>query len=156
MQISLLILGVLLLSGVALVIVVAINQGIGRPVRYELAPGYRGWVMVEHENPSCPPLVVKGLYLLIPVPPSGRACTSSPAPKGWRYFRYQYVTVDGQRTTIPSGGSGNENQIWASSHAPAQKEVTLPRATFFVGTKEELEKSWSQEPNVRGKNQMGR
>lgn len=151
MWISLIIFGGLLLGIVVLVIVVAIRQGVGRPIRYELPPGYRGWVLIEYENPSCPSLVTKGMYLVISIPSSGRACTSSPVPKGWRYSRYEYLAADGQRTTIPSGGQGKDNQIWASSHAFAQETVRFPRDRFFVGTKEELEKSWSKEPDVRDK-----
>ncbi len=131
-------------------LVIGIVRGeLGRPVRYELPAGYKGWVLIEYQNPACHSLEVKGIYLVIPIPHSGRTCTSSPAPQGWRYERYEYVTPNGKRTTIPFHPLFGENQIWASSYAPAQETVRFPRERFFVGTRDELERSWSDQPDIR-------
>src|SRR5712692_1276377 len=125
------------------VIVWAVATGnLGRPILWQFTPGYRGWVVVEYENPACPPLVTEGVYLVIRVPASGRACTSSPIPVGWRYGRYEYVFEDGRRRVIPSSG-------WDSN-----SEITLLSVNFekkleflFVGTKQELKESWKNLPH---------
>ena len=125
------------------VIVWAVATGnLGRPILWQFTPGYRGWVVVEYENPACPPLVTEGVYLVIRVPASGRACTSSPIPVGWRYGRYEYVFEDGRRRVIPSSG-------WDSN-----SEITLLSVNFekkleflFVGTKQALKESWKNLPH---------
>lgn len=133
-----------LLVIVALIVLVAIRQGIGWPIRYEFASAYQGWVVIQYDNPTCSPFESDGIYLVIPIQPSGRACTSSPVPKGWRYNQYEYVAPDGERIRIPFGGE--DNRIWADSVAYAQATVRFPKQTFFVGTKKELESSWSERP----------
>lgn len=132
-----------------LVILPALGGGLGWPLRYELAAGYRGWVVIQYEDPACPPLQSKGIYLVIPIPPSGHACTSSPMPKGWRYTRYEYMSPDGTRRAIPWSGWNPDREIWAQSWAPVQRGVSFPRKSFFVGTNAELLKSWGAQPDLR-------
>src|SRR5215469_11971241 len=68
---------------------------LGRPIRWDLPPGYRGWVVVQYGNIACQPLSKNGLYLVVRITPSGHACTSSPIPTGWRYERYEYLDGNG-------------------------------------------------------------
>lgn len=93
--------GVLVLGVVALVAMVIFRQGVGRPVRYELRPGYRGWVVVRYEDPACPPTRTQGIYLVIAVSASGRGCTPRSSSKGWVYYRAEYVRPDGTRAKAP-------------------------------------------------------
>ena len=137
---------------VVFVILPALGGGLGRPLRYELPAGYRGWVVIQYEDPACPPLQSKGIYLVIPIPPSGRACTSSPIPLGWRYTRYEYVSPDGTRRAIRWGGWHPDQEIWAGSWAPVQQGVSFPRSSFFVGAETELlERGWATRPDLRDK-----
>ncbi|MGH7961735.1 MAG: DUF6843 domain-containing protein [Candidatus Binatia bacterium] len=129
----------------------AILRGeLGRPLLYEFPAGYRGWVVITYEKPTCPPLIIKNFFLVISISSSGRACTSSPLPLGWRYCQYEYVRPSGTRTVIPASGWDSEKQIWAGYTIPAQQGTQFPRAVFFVGSKTELEQSWGTEPNIRG------
>ena len=52
----------LLIVGACLIAVV-IHDGVSRPVQVELPKGYRGWVVVKYEDPSCPRLGRRGLFL---------------------------------------------------------------------------------------------
>ena len=119
-----------------------LSGSVGRPIRWEFSPGYRGCVVVEYRRPNCPPLSTKAMYLVIDVPPSGHACTSSPIPKGWRYERYEYVLADGARKVIPSSGWDSNSEITPLSVSP-KKEMEF----LFVGTREELSKSWGSRPD---------
>lgn len=141
----------LILVIIALLIAGGILGTVGRPIRYELPEGYRGWVVIQYQDPTCAPIRTEGIYLIITIPPSGRACTSDAIPRGWRYTRYDYVSPDGTRKTIPSSGWNPKREIWAGSWAPVQQGVTFPRSSFFVGTKAELEKSWPDRPQLRNK-----
>ena len=82
------------------------DVGIGRPLRHELPAGYQGWALVEDQRPDCPALSVQGIRLIITYDASGRACTSSPKPLGWRYRTFVYVEPSGTRRPIPEGGYG--------------------------------------------------
>jgi len=69
---------------------------------------------------------------------------------GWRYLRHEYVNPEGKRTVIThQGGWDSDNRIRGGSLAAAQKTVRFPRETFFVGTKDQLQKSWEKRPDVR-------
>lgn len=132
-----------LLIVVFIIVGLAVLTGnLGRPVLWQLSPGFRGWVVVEYEKPDCPPLPTEGIRLVIGVPPSGHACTSSPMPKGWRYERYEYVLANGRRRVIPSNG-------WDSNSEITPLSVNLKKKTefLFVGSREELNKSWGSRPD---------
>ena len=115
-----------------LTIAVSIVRSMGRPIRWELPPDYKGWLVVQYEDPSCPALSVGGPYLVVRVPPTGRVCTSSPLPEGWRHHRYEYVHPDGRRTEASSP--------WSSYSSG------LKRENVFIGTRAELDRSWASEP----------
>lgn len=137
-----------LLAGAAGIVGTALTQAIGRPILWELTAGYQGWVVVEYENPACPPPANTGLYIVISFDASGRACTSGVPPRGWRYERYEYVRASGERERIPVSGWGGGGRIWAGSFAPRQDRLPRPRGSFFVGTEAELQRSWSTRPKL--------
>jgi hypothetical protein len=130
--------GVLLLVG-SLIVRMVLKGDIGRPVRYELPPGYRGWAAVRYEDPACPPLRTKGIWLVIPVGAGGRGCTSSPPPRGWRYTRFEYVAPDGKRTALRITHRGGGGEAW-----PYDYVLNTKLETIFIGTEEE----WGTAPRA--------
>jgi len=125
-----------------------------RPLLYELPSGLRGWVVIQHDDPSCPSIESRGLYVVISVPASGHACTSSPTMlTGSRFVRYEYVSPDGTRTRIPKSGWGGGGEIWAGHTILPGTGVSFKREAFFVGTEAELQKSWAAQPSLQDEDQ---
>jgi hypothetical protein len=107
----------------------------GHPMRYDLSGGLKRWVVIQFEDPSCPPLRRDGLFLVISVPPSGQVCTSGAHPRGWVYHQFEYVYPDGRRQNLPMRTGSDPAgvvQVYLLAYQPEEKwEVD------FVGTKEE-------------------
>ena len=80
------------------------------------------------------------MYLVIKPSMEGLACTSNPAPMGWRYHKYEYVGSDGARTRVNSVGHINR-QVWPITYGPAGN-----RELIFIGTETELRERWSAAP----------
>jgi hypothetical protein len=135
-----LLLGIPVLAGLVLVVLYLAGE-IGRPIVYRLPGGYRGWAGIRYEDPTCPPLRTEGWYLVIPVGPDGRGCTSSPVPGGWRYSRYEYIYPDGRRRELSGPG---EKVLLVGATGPQKPHV----GTLFVGSDEELKRSWSHGNDV--------
>lgn len=114
---------------------------IGRPILYRLPGGYQGWVGIRYADPVCPPLRTESWYVVIGVDPNGRVCTSNPVPTGWRHRRYEYVYPDGGRREL-SGPS--EKVLLVGATGPQKPHV----GTLFVGSEEELKRSWAQGNDV--------
>lgn len=139
----------LLLVGIAVALVALLAAlaffAVGQPVLWELPDGYTGWVVVRYERPECAPVEMRGLFRVIVVARSGMACTSSRSPYGrkWTYERYEYVRQDGTRIGLPNWGP--QNRVWDGFTGP-----TTDEAAYFVGTWEELQRSWDQAPRLRG------
>jgi hypothetical protein len=112
---------------VAVSVVYFADVGVGRPLRHELPPGYRGWALVEYQRPDCPGLYVQGLRLIVTYDVTGRACTSSQKPLGWRYRTFAYVEPNGTRRPIP------EELLRSYSYSIGDNADT-----FFVGTDAEF------------------
>ncbi len=126
----------------AILVVLVLTGEVGRPILWEIKGGYRGWIIVGYENPTCARLDRRGIYLVISVPYSGRACTSSPMPKGWRYERYVYVGEHQQQRALRSVGWNRDPEIWPISTDPKKKLEYL-----FVGSKKELDEGWRSRPD---------
>jgi hypothetical protein len=105
---------------------------------YEIDADYRGWTVVEYSNPNCPSLKTDRLYLVVEIPASGRVCTSSELPKGWRYERFEYVNGRGRQRVLRSSGWDSDPEVWAFNQEK--------RETVFIGSKEELDKNWASKP----------
>jgi hypothetical protein len=107
---------------------------IGRPVVYRFPAKYRGWAGVRYDDTKCSKMNTEKWYLVISFDVTGRACTSSPPPGGWRYYRYEYTDLDGSSHRLSA-----QKDVWAS----ATTGPDIPRIeTLFVGSKTELEQSW--------------
>lgn len=116
--------------------------GVGRPIKYELPDGYKGWVVIEYYNPTCSPVENKGLYHVVVIPASGRACISGSLPEDgdvWRLPLYEYVMSDGTRRRIPSFNN-EAREVWAGNYFLFQtREEGNPQYGIFVGNMKEYE-----------------
>src|SRR5438445_5309840 len=102
---------ILLLGWSSLIAVIATVAMLGRPIFYKFPSDYRGWVVVEYANPSCPPLTsIRGINQVVEVPPSGRLCTSSPKPipDAWRGAMYAYVSEGAWKRLFPCDLAGTD------------------------------------------------
>ncbi|SRR6266446_2024411 len=146
LRVILKVVGVILGIFVAIFVVtigIAIYRGkLAGPISWRFSQGYRGWVVMEFQNPQCPPIAKEGLYLIVPVSASGRGCTSAPIPEGWRYTRYEYMDSQGKQTKLRANGWNTNSMIWPLSVNRKQKEWYL-----FVGTQDELNRSWGSRPD---------
>ena len=113
---------------VVLVSLAIVRRGMTRPTVYELSSGYRGWLQIYYENPTCPPSPTRGVYQVMRVGSDGRGCTSGPMPRGWHYQRAEYVGPNGARTSAPS--------VWPLGHSETRKVVIV-----FVGGEAEFRSS---------------
>jgi hypothetical protein len=117
-----------------LVVGVAIYTGkLARPLAWRFPQGYRGWVVMNFQNSSCPPLAKDGLYLVISVAASGRGCTSASFPEGWRYNQYEYVDSLGRQTKLRADGWRTDSMVWPFAVNRKKNEWYL-----FVGTEPEF------------------
>lgn len=127
----------LLIFGITLVILYFAGE-IGRPVLYRLPGDYRGWAGIRYDDPHCVPLLKEGWYTVIPFDANGRGCTSTSAPGGWRYMRYEFLYPDGSRREL----IGPDEQVWSIG-------VTGPQAphieALFVGSKAAMERAWARQ-----------
>lgn len=120
--------GIFVVSAASLVALMALRLGVTRPTLYELHSGYRGWLQIRYEDPSCPPPSGRGLFQVIRIATDGHGCTSSPLPRGWHYQRASYLNADGSRTAAPP--------VWPLGHSEQRKLVLV-----FVGPEEEFRAS---------------
>jgi len=127
-----------------------ISGNFGRPIRYEITAPYQGWVTVTYAKPGCPFLPYEGFFMVVRIDQSGNACTNTPMPQGMQYAQYFYIDANGKKTKIPSASWGHKNMIQAWSIASHIPEKVDPFFTeeLYIGTEEELNKSWSQEPGI--------
>ena len=126
--------GILLIGGASLVALMVFRVGVTGPTVYELQSGYRGWLLIRYEDPSCPSPFTRSVFQIIHVAADGRGCTSGPLPRGWHYQRATYVEAGGSRRVAPP--------VWPHGHSDQRKLVVV-----FVGTEEEFQAS--QPPALR-------
>jgi hypothetical protein len=111
------------------------TRGLGLPVRYEIPPGYKGWILHRDRDPLCPPTGRHGLFWVIKVGQDGNACTSAPLKKKWRYYRFDYVGTDGSRIKVDAP--------WGHSLSRSHTQTLGPGAHTYVSTAEdELGMAW--------------
>lgn len=72
----------------ALLAAAVVTGGISRPLRYELPIEYRGWVLIQYMDTTCPALRPDGLGEVLVVDDGGRACTSSAPREGIHAVTY--------------------------------------------------------------------
>lgn len=127
----------------AVAIGIAIDKGtLAGPVLWRFPQDYRGWVIMEFENPRCQPLARDRLYMVIPIAASGRGCTSTQFLEGWRYTQYRYIDSQGRETKLRADGWNTNSTVWPLSTSLEKKQWYL-----FVGTQGELSRSWGSRPD---------
>ena len=101
---------------------------------YLIPGGYKGWIVVQFEDPTCPPLPREGTFLVVMVSPTGRACTSNSRPAGIDYVQFDYIYGDSRRVRLAaSSSSGGDALVRLLAYQPDEKwEIE------FVGTKDEF------------------
>jgi hypothetical protein len=122
----------------------SVHRLVARPMRYEFPERFKGWLVVRYEDPNCPPLLRRGIFLVVSVPVSGQVCTSSRRPEGWIYYRFDYLEPGGNRTSVPlRTGSDPPGivQVWLVTYLPDYKWEE-----DWVGTKEEAN-HWGTPPD---------
>jgi hypothetical protein len=136
--------GVLVITVFGLLVVLYLVGEIAGPLLYRIPSNHRGWVAIRYDDPGCPPLRQEGWSLVIPLDRQGGACTSSPPPGGWRYWRFEYISADARSEQL----SGLYKDVWGGSiSGPHPPRI----ATFFIGSKEDLEASSITEWEFRRK-----
>ena len=107
---------------------------------FELPAGFRGWVEVEVENPSCPPLQRRAGVLVISIEKDGTACTSDRMPEGW--IRSRFVVRDANRTElqldVQDKGQGQVRLLSGVGIGGAAGSRTCRFMGFFVGPHSEI------------------
>jgi hypothetical protein len=124
--------------------------GIGNQwVIYDFTPLFKGWVLIQYEDPACTALPTGTWSIHIPIPESGCVCTSDTLALGPRQTRYKRVHLDGTSKDIPDRWHDNTSEIWShiTGMGPS-KSVHKPflREAFFVGSGEEFDKQYKLNP----------
>ena len=115
--------------------------GGNQEVIYEFPPHFKGWVLIQYEDPACAALPSGTTSIHVSIPESGCACTSDALPLGFRQRRFERVHPDGTREVIPFRDHDNSSEIWnmVTAMGPSRSvQKTLLRSSFFVGSKKEF------------------
>lgn len=146
--------GRIFICAVTLILVIGLGTWIStgsrnsnrRSLRFLIPEGYSGWVRVEFEVATAPPLPSDGGYTLVRIPPSGLLKTSSPEDYGWAKDDYFFYSGDDVRA-IPDSGSGR--LIWGKINAEeANSSGKRKYEEFFVGTEQQFKE---QAPGAKSK-----
>ena len=116
---------------------------------YEFSPHFKGWVLIQWEDPACPALPSKSGSIQIPIPESGCACTSDAPPLGFRPNRFERVHPDGIREILPSGSHDDSSEIWSqiTGMGPSRSvRKKFLREALFVGSKKEYASQYKLNP----------
>ena len=89
------------------------------PVVYEIPASFSGWVVIEYEVPSAPPLPKVGKELVVVVPPDGYLATSSRQELGILHERFVAVDAGGRRTPLVDASADRVT-------GPGAREQTFP------------------------------
>ncbi|HEV8653925.1 MAG TPA: hypothetical protein VGR85_00230 [Candidatus Limnocylindria bacterium] len=128
----------------AMQLVLVATDTVGPDRRYEIPAAYRGWVIIQEATPECPPLGTDDGTLVFSIDQRGCGCTSGTGPNGWSHWTYVAVAADGGRTMLPDTGWGGGGLIWAGFSGSGTIHAH-PYSGFFVGTEDELQRSWTDQ-----------
>ncbi len=117
---------------------------VGPDRRYDIPASYRGWVIIQEETAECPALGVDNGTLVFSIDQYGCGCTSNAGPEGWSHWTYIAVAADGSRSVLPDTGWGGGGLIWAGFSGSGTIHAHR-YSGFFVGTEDELQRSWSDQ-----------
>lgn len=129
---------------IALQLVLVATDTVARDRQYEIPATYRGWVIIQEETPECPPLGLVDGRVVFAIDERGCGCISDAQPTGWSRWSYVAVAPDGGRSVLPNTNWGGGGLIWAGFSGSATYRAH-PFSGFFVGTEDELNRSWSDQ-----------
>ena len=118
-------------------------------VVYEFPPPFKGWVLIQYEDPACAALPFEPGILHIPIPETGCACTSDPLPLGPRLRRFERVHPDGTKEVVPFRWHDDSSEIWShiTGRGPSRAvHSPLLREAFFVGSGKEFDSQYKLNP----------
>jgi hypothetical protein len=81
------------------------------------------------------------MYSVIQVSPQESACTSTWMSGKWVYDKFEFVSANGDRTTIPSTASGS--RVWFISSSDETRKFLL-----FIGTRDQMQTRWNEQPDI--------
>jgi hypothetical protein len=111
----------------------------GRPMRYEIPAGFKGWLLVRFADGTCQPLRRQGVFLVVSLPPSGWVCTSTQESDGLVFYRFEYVYPNGTRQSLRWNQHGKSGtQVWLLGTGLENKTQEI-----FVGDEHE---NWNHYP----------
>jgi hypothetical protein len=104
------------------------------PCVFEVPEGFRGWILVEHDRPGCPPTPVENGKRVYRIPASGRLCVGDSIDYD-SFAKDEFYFVGSSRTPIPEESPGHEGLLRAGGvGGPGNRTFEH----YFVGTEEEL------------------
>jgi hypothetical protein len=101
---------------------------------YRLDSETRGWVVIVFNRPEAPPLPMLDGRLLIDVPRSGVAVTSTKSPVGYGQDVFRIRYPDGREAPL-SFDSIRSNNVGTLTLGDGKR---IEHEVFFVGTRDEL------------------
>jgi hypothetical protein len=101
---------------------------------YRLDSETRGWVVIVFNRPEAPPLPMLDGRLLIDVPKSGVAVTSTKSPVGYGQDVFRIRYPDGRESLLPSD-SIRANHVGTLTRGEGKR---IEHEMFFVGSRAEL------------------
>jgi Family of unknown function (DUF6843) len=126
-------LGAVVILGFLFLLGFGIYRVLGKAVSYEIPASFHGWLLVQWEDPKCPPLRRQGAFLTVQFSPSGQFCTSNPVPKNLVYQKFAFLFPNGDRQSIRWNAHGRPGkQVWALGIEQNQKHEYM-----FVGDEHE-------------------
>lgn len=131
--------------GFAILLGWGVHQVFGRPMRYQFPPGFKGWIVLKYEDPSCPQLLRQGVFYVVNVPASGRVCTSTSHDHRWIYYQFEYAYPDGRRESLPLRSGSDppgKVQVWLVAYLSDYRWEE-----DFVGSKEDAATKWGTPPD---------
>ena len=141
------------LSALAVACVVMLNcfQPVRTPEQVEIPKGYVGWIRVNFDDSTVPPLPTRDGVRIMRIPESGALATSSHFEEGWAVDRYFYYSSEGL-SELHVTGWGEGGMIWGGHSGTGTGERGRYHACFFVGTEADLNSAEAQsDRDAKGK-----
>ncbi len=108
---------------------------------WEIPAAFRGWAVLEWENPACPDLPHRGLTRVVAVDATGYACTANQpeaVPSGSRTF---LIWPDGRREELRFGYYTYDGLQASSSFSAYSGDGSHRYEVTFIGTASEFDES---------------
>ena len=123
--------------------------GGNQEVVYEFPPHFKGWVLIQYEDPACAALPSGTGSIHVPILESGCACTSDAPPLGLRPNRYERIHPDGTKEALLFRWHDDSSEIWSqiTGMGPSRSvRKKFLREAFFVGSKKEYVSQYKLNP----------